>query len=143
MTELNRAGMIVSASSSVHAMTDVTGFGLLGHLIEMCEGSGVSARIRYTDIPLLPGIGKYMDQFIFPDNTYRNWNSFEQKVIGVNGPEFITLSDPQTSGGLLISVEHSSLDYLLEIPGLEELKKSFMVIGKMIPRENFTVEIIK
>ena len=74
-------------------MTDVTGFGLLGHLIEMCEGSGLSARLENGKVPLIEGIETYTNQFVFPDNTYRNWNSYEKKVDGVKGPEFITLCE--------------------------------------------------
>jgi selenide,water dikinase len=105
MSALNRVGEKLGAMESVHAMTDVTGFGLLGHLTEMTEGSGCSAILEYKRIPLIPGIETYMQQFIFPDNTYRNWNAYEKKVKGVNGPEFIPFCDPQTSGGLLVAVD--------------------------------------
>ena len=105
MTRLNTLGSRLGKVPAVHALTDVTGFGLLGHLAEVCESSGVSARIDYQNVPLLPGVKTYMDQFIFPDNTYRNWNSLEKKVSGIYGPEFIALCDPQTSGGLLVTIE--------------------------------------
>ncbi|TAH38809.1 MAG: selenide, water dikinase SelD [Bacteroidetes bacterium] len=105
MTQLNSIGAVLSGFEQVHAITDVTGFGLLGHLIEICEGSGLSAEVNYKDIPLLPNLEYYMNQFIIPDNTYRNWNAFEKKVSGITGPAFIPLCDPQTSGGLLISVD--------------------------------------
>jgi selenide,water dikinase len=66
MCTLNSVGEGLAKFVSVHAMTDVTGFGLLGHLIEMCEGSKLSAEIDYKSVPLIQGIQKYMDQFIFP-----------------------------------------------------------------------------
>ncbi|MBK7430458.1 MAG: selenide, water dikinase SelD [Bacteroidetes bacterium] len=104
MCKLNSIGEKLAQLEGVHAMTDVTGFGLVGHLIEMCEASIISATLNYKNLKLLPGVEDYMAKFIFPDNTYRNWNAYEKKVSGVNGPEFIPLCDPQTSGGLLISV---------------------------------------
>ena len=104
MTTVNSMGEKLGRCGFVHSMTDVTGFGLLGHLIEMAEGSGCSAMLDYKAVPLIKGIEEYTKQFIFPDNTYRNWNGFEKKVKGIAGAEFITLCDPQTSGGLLVSV---------------------------------------
>ena len=80
MTRLNSIGEVLAKNEAVHAMTDVTGFGLLGHLIEMCEGSGLSAYIDNKKIPLIPGLEHYSSQLIFPDNTYRNWNAYEKKV---------------------------------------------------------------
>lgn len=105
MTRLNSIGVELSGINGVHAMTDITGFGLLGHLLEVCEGSNTSAELYMEHIQLIKGAAGYRDQFVFPDNTYRNWNSYEKRVGGVNGPEFITLCDPQTSGGLLVSVD--------------------------------------
>ncbi len=105
MTELNTLGTSLSEHEEVHAMTDITGFGLLGHLIEMCEGSGVSAELDFKKIPLIDNLKHYTDQFILPDSVYRNWNAFEKKVSGISGPAFMPLCDPQTSGGLLVSVD--------------------------------------
>jgi selenide,water dikinase len=102
---LNKIGEQLASQSFVHAMTDVTGFGLLGHLIEMCEGSGLSAELKNLDIPLIEGVQAYIDQFIFPDNTYRNWNAYSAKTKGVKGMELVKLCDPQTSGGLLMAVD--------------------------------------
>lgn len=93
LTAINKIGSKLSSIPDVHAVTDVTGFGLLGHLIELTEGSGLSAVLEYSTIPLLDGAAKYASEFIFPDNTYRNWNGYEKKVRGVDGPSFITLSD--------------------------------------------------
>ena len=118
MCKLNSIGEKLAQLEGVHAMTDVTGFGLVGHLIEMCEASNVSANLNYNNLKLLPGVEEYMAKFIFPDNTYRNWNAYEKKVSGVNGPEFIPLCDPQTSGGLLISVGSESVSVVTKV--LEE-----------------------
>lgn len=102
--QLNSIGAILGNHEEVKAMTDVTGFGLLGHLIEMAEGAKLSAKIEITKLPLIDGIQEYINQFIFPDNTYRNWNAFSPKTEGVKGMDLVKLCDPQTSGGLLIAV---------------------------------------
>jgi selenide,water dikinase len=91
----------------VKALTDITGFGLLGHLLEVCEGSNLSAEIEYSKIPLLSNIGYYLSKFIYPDNTMRNWQSYEKKVEGIGSESLLTLCDPQTSGGLLVCVEEN------------------------------------
>ncbi|MCR9084595.1 MAG: selenide, water dikinase SelD, partial [Cyclobacteriaceae bacterium] len=101
---LNKIGAVLGNHEEVHAMTDVTGFGLLGHLIEMAEGAGLSAELAIGQLPLIEGIQVYIDQFIFPDNTYRNWNAYNTKTEGVKGMDLVKLCDPQTSGGLLIAV---------------------------------------
>ncbi|MBS1617124.1 MAG: selenide, water dikinase SelD [Bacteroidetes bacterium] len=104
MATLNSFGAVVAQHDYVHAMTDVTGFGLLGHLIEVCEGSGVSAQIDYSQVPLLDGVTELTAAYVYADNTMRNWKSYEAKVAGVDGERLLTLCDPQTSGGLLIAV---------------------------------------
>ncbi|TAL60859.1 MAG: selenide, water dikinase SelD [Bacteroidetes bacterium] len=113
MTQLNSIGYELGKLDYVKAMTDVTGFGLLGHLIEMCEGSGVSAEIEYSKIPLMQNISHYVSKMIYPDITFRNWNSYQKKVsmVGISNPDqqaggaILTLCDPQTSGGLLLAVD--------------------------------------
>ena len=105
MTTLNSFGYELGQQEYVKAMTDVTGFGLLGHLIEMCEGNGLSAEIEYSRIPLLQNISHYALKMIYPDGTMRNWKSYEAKVIGIGAESLFTLCDPQTSGGLLVAVD--------------------------------------
>ncbi len=129
MCRMNNIGSKLSEIEGVSAMTDVTGFGLLGHLIEMCEGSRFSAFIDYKSIPLIKGVEKYSEQFVFPDNTYRNWNAYEKKVKGINGPAFITLCDPQTSGGLLFSVKKESESKIVALFKSEGLSDFIKPIG--------------
>lgn len=105
MVRLNKLGEKVGAITGVTAMTDITGFGLLGHLIEMAEGAGLSAEIVYSKIPLFEGLGFYTSQMCVPDNSFRNWSSYDPKVSGISGDSLLTLCDPQTNGGLLITVE--------------------------------------
>lgn len=142
MTKLNKVGEQLAKISGVHALTDVTGFGLLGHLIEMAEGSDCSAVLNYKDVPLIPGIETYMQQFIFPDNTYRNWNAYEKKVSGINGPEFISLCDPQTSGGLLAAVDPASREEFIALMHAEKIDAGFREVGRIIPREAFVVQVV-
>jgi len=105
MTTLNTFGAIAAKHAYVHAMTDVTGFGLFGHLLEMVEGTGFSAEITMEKVPLLTNLQSYIDQFIFPDMTTRNFNSYGQKITELSAKNLFTGCDPQTSGGLLIAVD--------------------------------------
>ncbi len=104
MVMLNRLGEQLGLISGVMAMTDVTGFGLLGHLAEMCEGSNLSATIEFEKVPVIPGHRKYLDQGCIPGGTGRNWASYGNKVSLTNESQRLILADPQTSGGLLIAV---------------------------------------
>lgn len=130
MSQLNKAGEELGKIKGVTAMTDITGFGLLGHLIEMAEGSDLTAEIIYNQIPVAAGVKEYIAQRIFPDATTRNWNSYSEKVkfeSGVNVMEaFTLLPDPQTNGGLLISVKEEALDAVKNILG-----DSLIPIGRM------------
>jgi selenide, water dikinase len=105
MLALNKLGAELGKLSFVNALTDVTGFGLLGHLCEMCEGSGLSARIDFSRVPKFEFLHAYLDQKSFPGGTTRNWESYGHKVKLHNDYQKLILADPQTSGGLLISVD--------------------------------------
>lgn len=137
---LNTIGSVLGNHEEVHAMTDVTGFGLLGHLIEMAEGAGLSAQLEIGKIPLIEGIQEYINQFIFPDNTYRNWNAFNSKTSGVKGMDLVKLCDPQTSGGLLISVAPENQEWFENTMKAE--KQAFWEIGTFLPKGNQVVEVI-
>lgn len=122
MTQLNRVGAKLAASPDVHAMTDVTGFGLLGHLLEMCRGSQVRAEIWLSKIPILSEAKTLASQGIFPGAARRNWEGYRDsiKLTGLSmsnsAPEWETLllADPQTSGGLLLSVSPEGVPAVLE-----------------------------
>jgi selenide, water dikinase len=119
MVQLNSIGKLLGALPGVTAMTDITGFGLAGHLVEMAEGAGLSAELYYDRIPVLTGVREYLAQRIVPDATYRNWNGYNSKIhfgAGVDAMEaFCLLPDPQTNGGLLISVAPSAAQNVIEI----------------------------
>jgi len=101
MTKLNSIGATFGEFEYINAMTDVTGF----DLVEMCEGGGISAEIKKDQIPVLPNIQSYLDQNAIPGGTKRNWNSYGHKIAGVQDNDWAILADPQTSGGLLVSVD--------------------------------------
>ena len=106
MTQLNSVGRDVAAMDGIHAMTDVTGFGLLGHLLEMCRGAGLSARLRWQDVPVLPGVAALAQDGVGTGAADRNWASYGAEVAAPGGlPDWRRglLCDPQTSGGLLIA----------------------------------------
>lgn len=126
MVTLNNAGERFGRLNSVKAMTDVTGFGLLGHLTEMCEGSGLSAVIAYNMIPMISSLPEYLSQNCFPGGTQRNWTSYGEKISDVTNEQRFVLADPQTSGGLLVAVTEDGMEefeMLLEEIGLSA--KSF------------------
>ena len=104
MCQMNLAGAAFAAIDGVKAMTDVTGFGLLGHLSEVCRGAGVQAQLRYADIPKLPGVEDYIAAGAVPGGTGRNFASYGH-LMGEMPTEWRDLlCDPQTSGGLLLAV---------------------------------------
>ncbi|MCF3108052.1 selenide, water dikinase SelD [Niabella sp. CC-SYL272] len=104
MTTLNKPGQVLGTLDAVKAMTDVTGFGLLGHLAEMCAGSGLSAVVEFEKVPVIPGIDVYLDQGCIPGGTRRNWASYGNKIGPLTERQQQILADPQTSGGLLVAV---------------------------------------
>jgi selenide,water dikinase len=111
MTRLNSAGTELGNMESVRAMTDVTGFGLLGHLLEICEGSRLSAHIRFDTIPKLYNIKSYIEKNCIPGGTYRNWKSYGDKIGEITEFQKMILADPQTNGGLLIAVDQGKSDF--------------------------------
>ncbi len=115
MSGLNKIGEKLADVPGVRAMTDVTGFGLLGHLVEMCEGANLSAEIEFEKVPKLPVLDKYLVHNTVPGGTNRNWDSYGSKI---NLPDMALkniLCDPQTSGGLLLAVAPDSVQEVQEI----------------------------
>lgn len=106
MSTLNLLGEKLGQLSYVKALTDVTGFGLFGHLVEMCDGSKVSAEIITEKLPLLGNIDYYLEQKCFPGGTSRNWASYGHRIQeGIEERNRLIGADPQTSGGLLIAID--------------------------------------
>lgn len=116
-TQLNRVGSTLSAMPGVHAMTDVTGFGLLGHLLEMCRGSSLAAVVDYPSVPVIAEAVALAQQGIATGASTRNWASYGHEVhLPEATPEWQQklLCDPQTSGGLLVSCKPDAADAVLQ-----------------------------
>jgi selenide,water dikinase len=133
MTTLNKLGEVFGQMDYVKAMTDVTGFGLLGHLSEMCEGSDLSAVIEFNKVPVISSLAYYLDQKCFPGGTQRNWNSYGSKIGPLTDEQKYILADPQTSGGLLVAVEEESIN-AFEAEMLK-LDHHFAAIGWLKPKD--------
>ncbi|MEJ0003822.1 MAG: selenide, water dikinase SelD [Pararobbsia sp.] len=116
-TQLNRPGTALAALDGVHAMTDVTGFGLLGHLLELCRGAGLAARVDYAALPWLESTLELAQAGLVTGASARNWASYGANVeLASSLPPLAQalLTDPQTSGGLLVSCAPDSVDAVLE-----------------------------
>ena len=129
MTKLNTLGKDFAEIDGIRAMTDVTGFGLLGHLAEMCEGSNLSADIDFAKIPVFPDVHQYIKQNCIPGGTHRNWDSYGHHVQLMDESIKAILCDPQTSGGLLIAVEESATGAVEEILRKNNIEPA--VIGRL------------
>ena len=140
MTTLNKIGASVAKLEGVTAVTDVTGFGLLGHLSEMCEGSGIGAVIRFEDVPLLPKVREYLAQACVPGGTRRNFESYGH-TIGLMTPEQqAILCDAQTSGGLLCAVRKEAVNDFVALAQAEGLVLNS--IGETCARGEHRIDVI-
>ncbi|HEY4327800.1 MAG TPA: selenide, water dikinase SelD [Mucilaginibacter sp.] len=127
MCKLNKIGETLGHLYEVKAMTDVTGFGLLGHLAEMCEGSNLQAVIEFDKVPKIASITEYLNQGCIPGGTNRNWISYGHKIGSVTEMQKHILADPQTSGGLLIAVHTDDAAYFENILRDNEIDENCIV----------------
>lgn len=135
MCQLNKLGAVVAPLPGVTAMTDVTGFGLLGHLSEICQGSKVRAEISFRRVPKLANVEHYIDAGCVPGGTQRNFESYGHLIGPMTEAQRKLLCDPQTSGGLLIAVEPSEVAKIKDIA--QQQGVLLQSIGKLLPhREN-------
>jgi selenide,water dikinase len=116
----------------VHALTDVTGFGLLGHLLEVCKGSGVHATVRWDQVPLLPDVLALAQAGHVTGGSGRNWRGYGSRVdlSGHSDIERALLTDPQTSGGLLVTCAPEAVDEVLDVFRSEGFDRA-TVIGEL------------
>ena len=146
LTQLNSLGEKLGKIEGVNAMTDVTGFGLIGHLLEMAEGSGLSCELFYDSIAILDGAKDYIAQKVIPGATRRNWNSVSDKVEfagNLNEDEAINLlADPQTNGGLLISVSDDTVEEVKKILQESGYNAFINPIGRMLSASEKTIRIV-
>jgi selenide,water dikinase len=132
-TKLNKPGKALSEMPGVHALTDVTGFGLLGHLLELARGAHLAAKLDMDQIPLLPGVAQLAHDGYFTGASGRNWDGYGMDVelgAGVTDTHRVLLTDPQTSGGLLVSCDPGSVDEVLALFQREGFGEA-AVIGRM------------
>jgi selenide,water dikinase len=130
LTQTNAVGAVLGGIAGVHAMTDVTGFGLCGHLLELCRASGVAAQIVGAGLPKIAEAEVWAGSYVLPDNAMRNWNAFEGEVAMGDAGAFAWLVDPQTSGGLLISVGELALSEVEA--ALRAASVHYTIIGEMV-----------
>ena len=134
MLALNLAGDLVTDLEYVHTMTDVTGFGLAGHLIELCEASGLSAELELDKIPLLSSnLAAYIEKGSVPGGTQRNWKSYGHKVELHQSNHYI-IADPQTSGGLLMAVAPNDQQSFERF--MDSHKQTYWKVGQMIEKQS-------
>jgi selenide,water dikinase len=139
MCTLKKIGGEISSLKGVVALTDVTGFGLLGHLTEICEGSGVSAEIIYDQVPLLPNTLKYLAMDCVSGGTLNNFASYGHKISEMTLDQRHVLCDAQTSGGLLAVVEDDAIEAFLELTAKAGLDLN--PIGRTIPLTDHFVNV--
>jgi selenide, water dikinase len=139
MCQMNSIGSQFSQVEGVTAMTDVTGFGLLGHLIEICEGSNLSAVVFADKIKTLDGVKDYIAQGCVPGGTGRNFESYGHKVGLLNEEQKAILCDPQTSGGLLVAVEPNSVQTVIEIA--KDAGIDLYEVGELKPKSESDVVV--
>jgi selenide,water dikinase len=141
MMQLNKIGELLGKIKGVNAMTDVTGFALLGHLVEMAEGSGLSAVIDFNQVPTIDGIGFYIEQKSIPGGTGRNWDSYGEKIGSITEYQKSILADPQTSGGLLIAVAPNTVEAVTSLLQQNGLEKFASPIGYLTPKSEKFISI--
>ena len=144
MRQLNRAGAEAMMEAGVKSATDVTGFGLMGHLLGMLKASGTAAELRFSDVPLLPGVLDLADRGVVPGGTRNNLDAFDAQIAwgaGITDEEKLILCDAQTSGGLLIAVPSASTPGVLD--GLAQRGVTGAVIGRVVAAEEAanTIEV--
>ncbi|WP_250502969.1 MULTISPECIES: selenide, water dikinase SelD [unclassified Caballeronia] len=135
-TKLNRPGAELAQLEGVHALTDVTGFGLLGHTLELARGAQLTARIRYANLPWLPQVREFVRAGIYTGASGRNWSAYGDDIsLNVEGKEGeearALLTDPQTSGGLLVSCAPHAVNDVLAIFRADGFHDA-TIIGEMV-----------
>lgn len=137
MKSLNQKAKRALEAFSVHACTDVTGFGLAGHGLEMARGSGVTLEIVLEQVPVIAGAGELAQMGLVPAGAYRNreYTLEEIKAEEAEDYELDIMMDPQTSGGLLVSIDEAEMDAALKALQAAGLETSFAVIGRVLPKQ--------
>ncbi|WP_027849742.1 selenide, water dikinase SelD [Marinospirillum minutulum] len=140
MCTLNKIGTDFAGIAGVHAMTDVTGFGLLGHLIEMADGSGLTAKLNDSAIPRLKSTDYYLAEGCIPGGTERNFASYGHRIAPLTKQQKLLFCDPQTSGGLLIALAPTAEKEFLDLAASQGL--NLQSIGEFHSASEFAVEVL-
>jgi selenide, water dikinase len=140
MCQLNSLGSVLSELTCVTAMTDVTGFGLGGHLREVCEGSNTSAIIEFDKLPLLPNVMDYLAQDCSPGGALRNFDSYGHKISEMTELQRQIICDPQTSGGLLVMIDEHTEDEFLEVTRAAGMELN--ALGHLIEATTLMIKIV-
>ncbi len=140
MSKLNNIGLELANIEGVKSMTDVTGFGLIGHLTEMCEGSNLSAEIEMDKVPVFKEVYQYIKQKCIPGGTRTNWESYGKNVHLKDENDKWILCDPQTSGGLLIAVEDSAVTEVENLLKQNHIKP--VSFGNLTKRSEILIKVI-
>jgi len=140
MLTLNWLGAEVGKLRYVSAMTDVTGFGLLGHLCEVCEGSELCAQIEFSKVPVFDFLDHYIEQKSMPGGTTRNWDSYGSKISTITEKQKVILADPQTSGGLLIVVDEDQQEAFEKEMQLHEY--NLKPFGRLVAKGSHIIEVL-
>ena len=133
MCQMNLIGAEFSKLDEVKAMTDVTGFGLLGHLKEVCEGSNLRAEVNFAEIQTLDGVQDYIAQGSVPGGTNRNFESYGHLISPLTDEQKAILCDPQTSGGLLVAVESQAIEKIQQIANA--MNVPLFRVGRLLKRD--------
>ena len=141
MSTLNKIGEHIASHVEVHAMTDVTGFGFAGHCLEMCEASGLTARIDFNALPVYPFLEEYLAAHIYPDMTMKNYSHYASKIAQLSLSQLLVMCDPQTSGGLLIAVPPHAASALEQRMGDFGCGAFAHAVGVMVEREEKSVVV--
>ena len=139
MCTLNKPGSRFGKLAGVQAMTDVTGFGLLGHLVEMADGSGLTAHLDYAAVPRIASVEHYLAEGCVPGGTLRNFDSYGERIAALSEEQKLLLCDPQTSGGLLVAVTPAGEAEFLAVAA--EMGLTLAPIGELRARQNHAVEV--
>lgn len=139
MCQMNIIGAEFAKVDDITAMTDVTGFGLLGHLAEICQGSNLRAEVNFADIQTLDGVKAYIAEGAVPGGTNRNFDSYGHLISPLSAEQKAILCDPQTSGGLLIAVKPSAVAHVKQLA--EQAHITLYPVGKLFEADSTKVLI--
>ena len=141
MTTVNAIGKELGRLKCVNAMTDVTGFGLAGHLKEMCTPGNLSVEIYFDKLPVMDGVREYISKFIYPDMTTKVYSSIASQCNELNSEQLFISCDPQTNGGLLVAVTPDGLNEVLSIFDTYNIPY-ITPIGRFLSRQEKMINII-